>query len=112
MNSHELLTFLLVSVLLFGSTAYMMGQAVAGQWQSHYLLIGYSLLLTLFERFILFALFKQDLLSITGYLLDFLLIYAFSRLGYRLTQVHKMVTQYPWLYEKVTPFNWREKSPV
>ncbi|ALG68920.1 hypothetical protein AL038_15980 [Beggiatoa leptomitoformis] len=112
MFSGSLLVFFIVSILLFGSAAYMMGRAVAGQWQSIHLLIGYSALLTIFERFILFALFQQDLLSILGYLFDLALIYGFALLGYRLMQVHKMVTQYPWLYEKVTPLNWREKQSV
>jgi len=30
--------------------------------------------------------------------------------AYRLTQAHKMVAQYPWLYERAGLFAWREKA--
>jgi len=30
-------------------------------------------------------------------------------LGWRATRTSQMVTQYPWLYEKVTPFSWRDR---
>jgi hypothetical protein len=31
-------------------------------------------------------------------------------LGYRYTRTNQMVTQYSWLYEKVSPLSWRPKS--
>ena len=47
--------------------------------------------------------------AILEYVIDFVVILAFAGLGFRLTQVRKMAAQYPWLYERVGPFSWREK---
>jgi len=35
---------------------------------------------------------------------------AIASLAYRLTQARKMVSQYPWLYDRAGLFGWRTKS--
>ena len=61
-------------------------------------------------RFFHYALFNGDLLSLHYFITDTLVLVAATSLGYRLTQVSKMVRQYPWLYERTGPFNWRSKA--
>jgi hypothetical protein len=102
--------FLIVSVGIFGLTGFAVGQAVANNWQSPWLTVWYCALLGAFERFLLYALFNGELLSLLGYILDTAMILGFALLGYRVTQVKNMVTQYPWLYERAGPLFWREKT--
>lgn len=109
MITESVTVFLIVSVGLFGSAGFAIGRAVAGNWQSAWLMLWYGGLLGAFERFLMYALFDGDLLSIVGYLIDTAVIIGIALMGYRLTQVKKMVTQYPWLYERVGPFFWRDK---
>jgi hypothetical protein len=55
-------------------------------------------------------LFTGDLLSLHYFITDTLVLIAGASLGYRLTRVSQMVSQYPWLYERSTPFSWRTKG--
>ena len=70
----------------------------------------YGLGLTLFNRFLVYALFDGDVLSIVGFLVDALVICLLALLAYRITSVHRMTAQYPWLYERAGLFGWREKG--
>ncbi|OUD14134.1 DUF6867 family protein [Thioflexithrix psekupsensis] len=101
--------FWIVSVGIFGAIGFAIGQAVASQWQSFWLVVWYACLLGAFERFIIYALFGDELLSVLGYLIDTAVIIAMALFGYRLMQVKKMVTQYPWLYARMGFFFWKEK---
>ena len=53
--------FILMTVVLFGWCSYQLGKAMANTWQSISLMIFYVFLLTAFDRFLLFALFEQEL---------------------------------------------------
>ena len=68
---------------------------------------------TLFGGFLgalgLYALFGGDLLSLSGFLIDFAVLTVLALLAYRVTLVRKMVNQYPWRYERVSLFNYRER---
>jgi hypothetical protein len=37
-----------------------------------------------------------------------LLVFGFA--GFRYARTTQMVTQYHWLYERVSPFSWRSKN--
>ena len=50
-------------------------------------------------------------IAIGTYLFEALVIIAFALFAFRVTQVRKLVAQYPWLYERNGPFAWREKMP-
>ena len=54
-------------------------------------------------RFIHFALFDGTLLSLHYYLVDTAVCLAFGFLGFRLTRVRQMVTQYGWINERARP---------
>ena len=62
------------------------------------------------NRFLAYALFDSDGLSILGFLLDAVVIVLIALFAYRMTRAHRMVSQYPWLYERAGLLGWREKA--
>jgi branched-chain amino acid transport system ATP-binding protein len=102
--------FIGVAVVLFGFAALMTGQALAQTWRPWWHAIPYSALLGAGAQFIGYALFAGKLVA-TGWLIDFAVLLALASLAYRVTLAHKMVAQYPWLYERAGLFAWRQKSP-
>ncbi|GAB5471864.1 MAG: hypothetical protein Kilf2KO_48940 [Rhodospirillales bacterium] len=104
------LVFIGLTCILFGGTAFMMGQAVARTWRPLWLVLPYGLLLTGFNRFLTYGLFDGDALSIAGFLVDGFVICLSAYLAYRMTRAHKMVVQYPWLFERSGLLGWREKT--
>jgi len=106
----SLTVFIGMTVILFGWAAFMTGQALASTWRPMWQVFPYGILLAVGDRLMTFFLFKGILISIPAYLLSAFILTAIVLLAYRLTQVHKMVTQYPWLYERVTLFSWRAKE--
>ncbi|GEO82131.1 DUF6867 family protein [Pararhodospirillum oryzae] len=103
-------TYLVFTAGLVGWVAWMTGQALAATWRPLWQALPYGVLLAAANRFFLHALFGGTLLSASGFVIDVLLLIAFAALAYRLTHVHKMVTQYPWLFERTGLFGWREKG--
>ena len=102
--------FIGVTVVLFGGAALMTGQAIAGTWRPAWQVVAYGALLALADRFMIFALFGGELLSLSGYLLHAAVLIGIGLIAFRLMRVHKMVSQYPWLYERAGAFGWREKA--
>jgi len=103
--------FIAVTLVLAGGAAWMTGQALANRWRPAWQVAGYSLLLGLADRFITYALFGGELLSVTGYLIDTAIIMAVALVCYRLTKAGNMVAQYPWIYRREGLFSWREIGP-
>lgn len=106
----ELAVFVGLTLVLFGFTAVLTGQALARTWRPWWQAIPYGLLLSLAARFLTYALFDEPLLHLSGWLVQWLYIVAVTLLAYRLTQARKMVVQYPWLYEPAGLFGWRDKG--
>lgn len=102
--------FLGITVLFMGTCAFMAGQALAANWRPLWQVFPYSLLLGLADRFIAFALFGGTLLSLPHYLTDAVVLTAIGLAAYRMTQARRMVDQYPWLYERASLFEWRDKG--
>ncbi len=102
--------FLGVTIGIMGFAAYMTGQALANGWRPMWQVIAYAFPLGFADRFLVFALFDGELLLLSGYLVDTAILAAIGLISYRLAQVRRMVTQYPWLYERTGPFSWREKE--
>ena len=44
------------------------------------------------------------------YLLDVVVLVAIALFAHRVTMARKMVTQYPWIYERAGLLSWREKA--
>ncbi|ARJ65819.1 hypothetical protein WV31_09180 [Magnetospirillum sp. ME-1] len=100
--------FIGLTLILFGGCAFMTGQALASTWRPVWQVIPYALLLGAADRFLGFALFGGQLLSLTGWLLDSAVLVAIGLLSWRLTQVRRMADQYPWLYVRTGPFSLRK----
>lgn len=105
----ELGVFIGLTVILFGGCAFLMGQALANNWRPVWQPAPYSVLLALVNRFLAWSLFGSDPLSVAGFVADLVVILALAYCGFYVTRANKMVNQYPWLYERASPFSWREK---
>lgn len=104
------LQILFVTMLIGGGAAWQTGRAIAGTWRPFWHIIVYTLLLGAAVRFVHFALFEADLLSLASYLCDTAYLLAVGCLSWRLQLTSLMVRQYPWLYERTGPFTFRERS--
>jgi len=107
----SLWVFIGLTVILFGGAAWMTGQALAATWRPAWHLVPYALLMSVGDNFLTFALFNGDLLSATAYFSHAVILWAIAMVAYRVTQVAKMVAQYPWLYERAGLFAWRDRAP-
>ncbi|MCP5152751.1 MAG: hypothetical protein H6983_01205 [Ectothiorhodospiraceae bacterium] len=90
-----------------GFAAWMTGQALGRTWKPAWHAVVYGLLLGLGDRFLTYALFGGALSSPLGYLVDTLVLIAVALVSHRAAQAAKMVSQYPWLYQRAGPFGWR-----
>lgn len=97
------------TIVLFGLAAFLTGQAIATTWRPAWQVVFYALLLGIADRFLRYALFGAELLSLGGYLLHAAYFVLVALFAYRVTLAHKMVHQYPWLYERSTLLTWRER---
>lgn len=102
--------FIGVTLGLAGGAALMTGQALARNWRPAWHLAPYTLLLGFADRFLVYGLFDGQLLSPSGYVIDSLLIGLIGCAAFRWTQTAKMVSQYPWVYERQGLFRWRDRS--
>jgi branched-chain amino acid transport system ATP-binding protein len=100
-----------LTVCLMGFAAFMTGQAIAVTWKPAWHALVYSLLLGFADRFLAYALFGGHLLSLAAYLIDTATLAAITLLAWRLARARKMVSQYPWLYERAGLFSWRSRTP-
>ena len=102
--------FIGLTVIITGGAAIMTGRALADGWKSPAQVVLACVGLALANRFLVYALFGGELLSFSGFLVNFVVITALALLAHRITAVRKMVTQYPWRYERVSLFAYREKA--
>ncbi len=103
-------SFVFVTLILGGGTAWMTGRACAITWRPVYVCVFYLLLVGFGVRFIHFSVFEAHLLTLQYYLVDAAFCLAFGLAGYRYTRANQMVTQYYWLYEKSGLIGWRGKA--
>ena len=113
-------SFLIVTVLMGGATAWLSGRALARAWRPLWMLGVYTLLLAAALRFLHFALFGGaffSLLSLQANLeaayflaVDFVLLGAAALLGWRVTRTTQMSVQYRWLYQRTSPVTWRRRA--
>lgn len=106
----SLTVFAVLTVILMGGAGFLAGQALGATWRPVWQVILYGLLLGAADRFLTFALFQGKLLSPGGFIIDTAVIIAIALLAYRFTRARKMVSQYPWLYERNGLFSWRESK--
>jgi hypothetical protein len=101
--------FIGVTVILFGGAAWMTGKALAVAWKPSWQGWLYGLLLGAGARFITYALFQGELLSPSGYVLSTAVILLDLLIAFCLYRTHRMIQQYPWLYERYWLLSWHEK---
>ncbi|BAE50605.1 DUF6867 family protein [Paramagnetospirillum magneticum] len=99
--------FVGLTLVLLGGCAFMTGQALAVTWRPLWQVVPYTLMLGAADRFLGFALFGGELLSLAGWLLDSTVLTVIGLLAWRLTQVRRTADQYPWLYVRTGPFSLR-----
>jgi hypothetical protein len=101
--------FLGLTVVLIGGAAVLAGRAVALNWKPAWQVVLAAVGLTLADRFLVFALFEGELLSPWGFLVHFAVILVLGLVAWRIARTGKMVGQYPWRYERTSPFGFVEK---
>jgi hypothetical protein len=116
---------LALTFIMFGGGGFLMGQAIGETWRPWWQILPYGALLAIGNQFLGFALFHGPFVvdslvstnaqplgeAILEYLLEATVIIFFGLFAYRLTQARKMVSQYPWLYERKGPLGWKDKMP-
>jgi len=104
----NLLHVLLVAGALGGGAAWLSGRAIARGWKAAWHVVVAALLLGGAARFIHFALFQGELLSAASFGCDTAFFLLVGLAAWRATRASQMVRQYPWLYTRAGPFNWRK----
>lgn len=99
----------IVFLLLCIAGAWMVGKSIATDWKSIVNLVFSILLLGCGARFLHYALYEAQFVSLDRYLVDTAVLMVFGFLGYRYHRTKQMTTQYPWLYEKASPFAWKDR---
>ena len=102
--------FFIVTVVVIGFASYMTGQACAATWRPVGHVVAYGFMLGLADRFLVFALFQGELLSISGYVIDTAVLIVIALFSYRLNRAVRLVRQYPWVYERTGLLSYRERS--
>lgn len=106
-GSESLAQVVLVTVLIGGGAAWLTGRAIAQTWRPLWHAAGYVALLGAAVRFVHFALLQGELLSLRAYLADTIFLLIVGGLAWRIALCAQMVRQYPWLYERTSPFTFR-----
>lgn len=106
---HSLSVYFGLTLILGGACAYLMGRNFAENWRPVWQVVLGGAGLALGVRFLHFALFQEPLLTPYGYLADAVTLVALGLIGFRLARTDAMTSRYYWLYEKTSPFSWREK---
>ena len=101
--------FLVMTVVVFGSAAFLTGHALAQNWRPAWQILPATVLLAAADRFLLHALFGAESAPFGGFPLAAPILALMTAAAYYVTRARKMVQQYPWLYKRRGPFGWREK---
>lgn len=104
------LPIVFVTGLLGGGAAWLAGRAIAKTWRPMWHVVAYMALLGAAVRFIHFALFGADLLTLPSYAVDTVFLILVAGLAWQVTRTTQMVSQYPWLYERAGVLAWRDRK--
>jgi hypothetical protein len=107
----SLVAFLLVTVVLGGAAAFMIGRAMALGWRPFLQAVGYTAILAAAVRFAHFGLFagatfpswrqaQGTLWSAHYYAVDLVVLLAFTALGFVVKRRSQTQRQYGWATEK------------
>ena len=102
--------FVGLTLILIGGAAMLAGRAVGGNWKPAWQVVAACFGLALADRFLTYALFQGELLNLPGLIVNFAVLSGLGLVSWRIAKVGKMVSQYPWLYERSGPLSWRNKQ--
>jgi ABC-type iron transport system FetAB permease component len=88
--------FLLLTVVMGGSAAYVTGKVIAETWRPFWQVVAYALALALAVRFLHFALFEEILVSARNFIVDGGVLIVTAIVGYAVARQRLMATQYGW----------------
>lgn len=102
--------FILLTIIVFGFGAMMMGRALAETWRPAWQNVAYGLLLGVANRLFHYFFIVDDPINLLSYVLQTAVLIGIALLAYRITLAQKMVAQYPWLYQRAGLLSWRKIS--
>lgn len=97
------------TMIVMGSLAALTGRAIARSWAPARRTVPYAVALGIADRLVVSTLFGGNLLSAGSFIVDEYVILFGALIAYRATLAAQMARQYPWLYERVLIFGWRER---
>jgi hypothetical protein len=100
--------FILLTIIVFGFGAIMMGRALAETWRPAWQNVAYGLLLGVGNRLFHNFFLADDPLNLPSYILQTVVLIGIALLSYQITRAQKIVAQYPWLYQRAGLLSWRE----
>ena len=103
--------FIGLTLILIGSAAILAGRAVGGNWKPAWQVVAACFGLALADRFLTYALFQGQLVNFLGLIVNFAVLSALGLLSWRIAKVGKLVSQYPWRYQRTSPFAYRDLTP-
>jgi hypothetical protein len=106
-TDNGLFVFVLMSVL-GGAAAAASGRALAATWSPAWLILPSMAVLSAAVRFLHFALFQEELLSLHYYFVTLVIMLAIAWTSYKSMRATQMATQYSWAYQKAG-LNWRAR---
>lgn len=109
-STGSVLPFVLLTLAAGGGAAWRTGQAVAERWGPIWPVAAYTLLIAAAVRFLHYALFDAELLSLASYLIDAAILIAIAFIAHRVRRTRHITEQYPWLFARTSPATWRDRS--
>ena len=103
--------FIAITVVIIGFCAFMAGQGVANAWGGIGEVAVYCIMLGGASRFLIYGLFDGELFSLSGYVIDVVVLFLIAGFAHRFNRARRFVRQYPWLYERVGLFGYRRHGP-
>ena len=91
--------------------AWAAGRAVAGTWRPVTALPLGLLVLAAAVRFLRYAIFGEELLSPSRFIVALAIVVVAGAYGYRSHRAEQMAGQYPWLFARSGPLGWTVKPP-
>ena len=98
-----------VTVVVFGGAAFLTGRALAQNWRPAWQILPAAALLAAGDRFLLHTLYGAEFAGFVGFSIAVAILAAIAAIAYYFIRAHRMVQQYPWLYERRGPFGWHQK---
>ena len=99
--------FIGLTVILVGGAAILTGRAVAGNWKPAWQVVPACFGLALADRFLIYALFQGQLARISWAARQLRGARGAGPASWRIAKVGKLVGQYPWRYQRTSPFAYQ-----